>query len=98
MWPAPMSPIVSITRSFMDSFLSFTHWNRLPSTLARPIEHPRLRMVVIVGSLLTLSTEGPHGNRKIQASQPFPEILSADADGASGLGHLPVMPREFLQQ
>ena len=52
--------------------------------------------MLIVGSLLTLSTEGPRGNRKIQASQPFPKILSADADGASGLGHLPVMPSEFL--
>jgi hypothetical protein len=42
--------------------------------------------------------KGARRNREIQAPQPLPQILSADADGACGLGHLPVVSGELLQQ
>jgi hypothetical protein len=51
--------------------------------------------MLISGSLLTLLAKDARGNRKIQASQSFPKILAAD--GAGGLGHLPIVAGELLQ-
>ena len=54
--------------------------------------------MLIRGSLLALLAKDPRGNSKIQASQSFPQILAADADGAGSLNHLPVVSSELLQQ